>query len=118
MTARWKFAGCWLLSSLAAIVAPSCNRAAEPPTRLPNQIYNRMVYVRTDDASEVFVNMPGHWDLGSPSISPDGKSVAFDALTVGESPSAKRGWSASTATACTSSPTGALRAGRPTASGS
>ena len=30
--------------------------------------------------------MLGHHDLGSPSISPDGKSIAFDALTIGWSP--------------------------------
>jgi hypothetical protein len=71
---------------LTAFIAPSCSRSAEPPTRLPNQIYNRMVYVRTGDDSEVFVDMPDHFDLGSPSISPDSKWIAFDALTIGKSP--------------------------------
>ncbi len=86
MSARWRFAVQCFLASLTALVAPSWSRTAEPPRRLPNQIYNRMLYVRTGTDAEVFVNMPGHWDLGSPSISPDNKRIALDALTVGESP--------------------------------
>ena len=86
MTAHWKSAGCWLFVSLLGFIAPACDQAAEPPMRLPNQVYNRMVYVRTGTDAEVFVDMPGHWDVGSPSISPDGKWIAFDALTIGEDP--------------------------------
>ena len=63
MTGRWKLVGCLILASL---LAPACSRTAEPPSRLPNQIYNRMVCVRTGADSNVFVDMPGHFDLGSP----------------------------------------------------
>ncbi len=86
MSARWKYAVLCFLALLTALIAPSCSRTAEPPRRLSNQIYNRMVYVRTATGSEVFVNMPGHWDLGSASISPDSKWVAFDGLTIGDNP--------------------------------
>ena len=86
MSARWKLAVQCSLASLTALLVPSWSPAAEPPQRLPNQIYNRMVYVRTATGAELFVNMPGHWDLGSPSISPDSKWVAFDALTIGNFP--------------------------------
>src|SRR5512136_1244896 len=62
--------------------------AAQPAgqERLFNQIYNRMVYIHTEGKADVYVNMPGHYDLGSPSISPDGKWIAFDAMTIGEKP--------------------------------
>lgn len=86
MSAGWKFAVQCFLASLTVLIAASWSRTAEPHPRLPNQIYNRMVYVRTATNAEVFVNMPGHWDVGSPSISPDNKRIAFDALTVGASP--------------------------------
>ncbi len=86
MSARWKFAVQCFLASLTVLVAPSWGQSAEPPRRLPHQMYLRMVYVRTATKAEVFVDMPGHWDVGSPSISPDNKRIAFDALTVGESP--------------------------------
>ena len=45
-----------------------------------------MVYIRSTEGGEIFVNVPDHYDLGSPSISPDGKSIAFDANTVGRQP--------------------------------
>jgi Tol biopolymer transport system component len=45
-----------------------------------------MVCVKAEGKELVYTDMPGHWDLGSPSISPDGKTVAFDALTIGVSP--------------------------------
>ena len=83
MTSRWKLLGCLTLVSL---LAPASSRTAEPPSRLPNQIYNRMVCVRTGGDRDGFVDMPGHFDLGSPSVSPDSKWIAFDALTIGESP--------------------------------
>jgi Tol biopolymer transport system component len=86
MVACWRFAVSWFLGSIITFVAPSCNRADEPAERLPSQTHNRMVYVRTGTDSELFVNMPGHYDLGSPSISPQGKSIAFDALTIGKAP--------------------------------
>jgi Tol biopolymer transport system component len=88
MAARWILARFCLLAALIVFAASPCLLAEDSPKRLPNQIYNRMVYVRTiaDRVKELFVNMPNHFDLGSPSISPDGKQIAFDALTVGPNP--------------------------------
>ncbi len=47
------------------------------PDRLPDQSHNRMVYVKSEGKHDVYVNMPGHYDLGSPSISPDGKQIIY-----------------------------------------
>ncbi len=56
------------------------------PQRLPGQDHNLMLYVKTEGKGDLHIPMPAHWDLGSPSISPDGKTIAFDALTVGDEP--------------------------------
>ncbi len=68
------------------VFSPACDRATE---RLPDQVYNRMVYVHSGsgaDASETFIDMPKHYDLGSPSLSADGKWIAFDCMTIGDLP--------------------------------
>jgi len=63
---------------------------AEPPpsdpNRLPGQSHNRMVCIKTEGKKLIFVNMPGHYELGSPSISPDGRWIAFDGQTIGKEP--------------------------------
>lgn len=73
-----------LVSMLPALVSGAAETAT--PQRLPGQESNRMVCILTAGKDFTYVNMPGHWDLGSPSISPDGKTVAFDALTIGTDP--------------------------------
>jgi Tol biopolymer transport system component len=70
----------------AATVARSFSADRPDPQRLPTQKHNRMLSVMTEGKDDVFVNMPGHFDVGSPSLSPDGKWIAFDALTIGERP--------------------------------
>lgn len=86
MCPQWKHALCvWLLLPLASTVQASGAEAARP-RRLPGQEHNRMVCIKTEGKEFLYVDMPGHWDLGSPSLSPDDKAVAFDALTIGGSP--------------------------------
>jgi len=115
---KWRFAGTWLCASFAVIAIASGSRAAEPPRRLPNQIYNRMVYVRTGTNTEVYVNMPDHFDLGSPSISPDGKWIALDALTIGEYPRREAWLVGVDGNGLRKLADGRLRDGRQTANGS
>jgi hypothetical protein len=69
----------------------ACSRLlAEPPPSGPGrqagQSHGRMVCIKTEGKKFVFVNMPGHYDLGAPSISPDGRWVVFDGLTIGKQP--------------------------------
>ena len=80
---------CGLVSVLIAVSIASRLFAEAPPSapnRLPRQSHNRMVCIKAKGKDVIYVNMPGHFDLGSPSISPDGKWIAFDAMTVGEKP--------------------------------
>jgi hypothetical protein len=67
-----------------AVVASMCGAQLHAADRLPWQMHNRMVCVITEGNDAIYVDMPGHFDVGSPSISPDGKNIAFDALTIGE----------------------------------
>ena len=83
MLLSWNRATTLLL--LAAVAAAGHCWAAEPANdeRLPNQQSNRGVLIVTEGKPEVYVDMPKHYDVGSPSISPDGKWIAFDANTIG-----------------------------------
>jgi hypothetical protein len=78
------------LVCLLAAMASDSRLSAEPPpsapNRLPGQSHNRMVCIETRGRKPIYVNMPGHFDLGSPSISPDGRLIAFDAMTIGKEP--------------------------------
>ena len=61
--------------------------AEEPSTdRLATQQHNRMLYIKLQGKPPVFVDMPKHYDVGSPSFSPTGKRIAFDANTIGAAP--------------------------------
>lgn len=57
--------------------------ANKPPVRQPFQMQNRMLCINHEGQPPKFVDLPGHFDAGAPSISPDGKWVAFDGLTIG-----------------------------------
>ena len=62
--------------------------AAEPADAEPGATRppNRMLCIKTQGKDDLFVDVPRHWDVGSPSISPDGRRIAFDALTVARPP--------------------------------
>jgi hypothetical protein len=70
----------------SAVVARALSAETSRPPSLPGQEHNRMVCIQTEGKADVFVELPGHFDLGSPTISPDGKTVAFDALLGGFEP--------------------------------
>ena len=107
------------LLAACAFVAASCSRGCGPaqPVAEPNLQPHGL---RADgrQTTEIFVNMPGHWDLGSPSISPDSKWIAFDALTIGDSPQRETWLVGVDGKGLRKLADGALRDGRPTASGS
>ncbi len=75
-----------LFIAALAVAGPSLAGESAKQNRLPNQTYNRGLLIVTEAKPEVYVNMPDHYDVGSPSISPDGKWIAFDAMTIGEHP--------------------------------
>lgn len=88
MPFSWKTMPALAVVLVTSSAVPSLFAKAPPstPDRLPSQSHNRMVFINREGKSDIYVNMPGHYDLGSPSISPDGKRIAFDAMTVGKSP--------------------------------
>jgi Tol biopolymer transport system component len=78
------------LTCVLAATSIASRLSADPPpsdpNRLPGQSHNRMLCIKSEGRKLVFVNMPGHFDLGSPSISPDGRWIVFDAMTIGKKP--------------------------------
>lgn len=91
---RWK----QVLTVFCAMATAGACRAAEdpPPRRLSDQQHNLMLYIKTEDRPAIYVDVANHYDVGSPSISPDGKWIAFDANTVGDAP-LRESWLVSTA---------------------
>ena len=45
-----------------------------------------MIYIKPEGQPAIFIDMVDHYDVGSPSFSPDGKLIAFDAKTIGDAP--------------------------------
>ena len=91
MSSRSERAGKMAAFRGSGVGEPGISAETSPPQRWPGQQHNRMVCIKAEGKEAVYVDMPGHYDLGSPSLSPDGKAVAFDALTVGEDP-ARQTW--------------------------
>lgn len=71
---------------MGLLASSSCTAEPGSPKRLPHQKFNRMLYIKGEGKTDLYVNMPNHYDVGSPTFSPDGKSIAFDAMTIGDSP--------------------------------
>jgi hypothetical protein len=78
MLMAFKRAMATLLVASTVLAVPSFFAESPDAPRLPNQQHNRMICIKTDAVDHAFVDMPGHWDVGSPSISPNGKWVVFD----------------------------------------
>ena len=68
------------------VAGPSFAGQLTKQDRLPSQKYNRGLLIVAEARPELYVDMPDHFDVGSPSISPDGKWIAFDAMTIGQHP--------------------------------
>lgn len=78
------------LSLAMAWLAVGSPAFGDPPpskrNRLPGQSHNRMVFIKHEGKKPIYFNMPGHFELGSPCISPDGRWIVFDAMTIGLKP--------------------------------
>ena len=46
------------------------------------ELHNTVICIKTKDKAPLFIDLPHHCDLGSPSISPDGKTIALDAISL------------------------------------
>ena len=86
MSQGWKDAMASLVILAGILVGGACygDSPGSASDRLWNQKHNRMILIKVEGKEPLYVDLPKHYDAGSPAISPDGKQIAFDAIPTGE----------------------------------